>query len=344
MVGLPAAPLQAGALTQGPVLAHAGPGDLPVPLTTSTAWTAWTFEWIPVLGILAVACLYLYAVVSLRRRGDSWPWWRTVFFVPLGLGTILIATTSALATYDTVLFSAHMLQHMLLAMIAPIFLVVGAPITLALRTLPSGPRGVLLTVIHSRPAAFLTHPLVAGTIFVLNPFLLYFTGLYEATLRNPWLHELNHMHFLMVGCLWYAVLLGVDPLPRNFPYPARLFAAFATMPFHAFLGIAVMSASPLIAEEWYLSLGRDWGPSPLSDQRWGGGMLWASGEAVAVLVFSVIFVQWVASSTREARRTDRHLDREEARGGGDLAAYNAQLAALAEYDRRGEESRGSGGR
>ena len=133
-------------------------------------------------------------------------------------------------------------------------------------------------MIHSRVAPFLTLPLVAGTIFVLNPFVLYFTGLYEATLRNPWLHDVNHLHFVIVGCLWYFPLLGVDPMPRRMPYPARLFAAFATMPFHAFLGVSIMGATPLTAEDWYFALGRDWGPSPLTDQRCGGGLLWATGR------------------------------------------------------------------
>jgi cytochrome c oxidase assembly factor CtaG len=334
VVATPAPHPLPGASEHGSLLAHATPGNLPEPLTTSTAWTAWTFELVPVVGIVAVAALYLYGVSRLRSRGDRWPWWRTVFFVPLGLGTIALAMTSALATYDTVLFSVHMIQHMLLAMIAPIFLACGAPVTLALRTLPPGPRGVLLTVIHSRVAAFFTHPLVAGTIFVLNPFVLYFSGLYEATLRNPWLHDLNHLHFVLVGCLWYFPLLGVDPMPRRMPYPARLFAAFATMPFHAALGVFLMGAQPLTGEAWYLSLNREWGPSPLTDQRWGGGLLWATGEAVAVLVFSVIFVQWVVASGREARRTDRALDRAEESGGGELAAYNAALAALAEQDER----------
>ena len=127
-------------------------------------------------------------------------------------------------------------------MIAPVFLALGAPITLALRTLPPGGRGRLLAVLHSRVARVLTFPVVAGVIFVANPFALYLTGWYEATLRNPLLHDLNHLHFVLVGCLWFWPILGLDPMPNRLPYPLRLLAVFATMPFHAFLGVAIMSA------------------------------------------------------------------------------------------------------
>jgi putative copper resistance protein D len=234
---------------------------------------------------------------------------RTICFVGLGLGTFLLVTTSALAVYDTTLFWVHMVQHMVLAMVTPVFLALGAPITLALRTLPTGGRRQLLRVLHSRVAKVLTFPVVAGVIFVATPFALYFTGWYEATLRNPVLHELNHVHFVLVGCLWFWPLLSLDPMPNRVPYPMRLIAVFATMPFHAFLGVAIMSSSTLIAADWYLDLDRHWGPSPLADQHLGGGLLWASGDLVALLVLGALFLQWAKASEREAVREDRRLDR-----------------------------------
>lgn len=296
-----------------------GAAELP-PLTLGGFVTAWEAAWLPILGVLAVGGLYLLGVHRLRARGDRWPVGRTVCFVGLGLGTFLVATTTALAVYDTTLFWVHMVQHMLLAMVTPVFLALGAPITLALRTLHPRGRARLLVVLHSRVAKVLTFPVVAGVLFVANPFALYLSGFYEATLRHPWLHDVNHLHFVLVGCLWFWPLLAQDPLPNRMPYPMRLLAIFATMPFHAFLGVAIMSQTTLIAGDWYRGVDRDWGPSLLQDQHLGGGLLWASGDLVALLVLGALFVQWAKASEREAVREDRRLDRLEAQAARDRAA------------------------
>jgi putative copper resistance protein D len=253
-------------------------------------------------------------VRRLRSRGVRWSPWRTAAFVGGGVGSLLIATQSALATYDTVLIWTHMVQHMVLSMAVPIFLALGAPVTLALRTLPPAPRRTLLAALHSRVAAVLTFPVVAGVVFVANPFVLYLSGLYDATLRNPVLHDLNHLHFVLVGALWFWPLLGLDPLPRRIPYGLRMLAVFVTLPFHAFLGVTLMGSSTPIGGDWYAGLGRTWGPSPLEDQEIAGGLLWASGDLVGLAVFAVLFVQWVRSSEREAAREDRRLDRLEEAG------------------------------
>jgi cytochrome c oxidase assembly factor CtaG len=292
--------------------AHAGPGHEPPPLTPLRLLTGWQLEPVAAVGVLVVAGLYLYGVHRLRSRGDAWSPWRTVMFVGLGLGSFVLATQSALGAYDTVLFSVHMVQHMILAMLTPVFLALGAPITLAIRTLPRVGRRPLLAAMHSRVAKVLTFPVVAGGLFVANPFALYLTGWYEATLRSGLLHDLNHLHFVLVGCLWFWPLLGLDPMPGRIPYPLRLVAVFTTMPLHAFLGVAIMNSSTLIAGDWYAELDRSWGPTLQRDQEIGGGILWATGDLVALVVLGVLFVQWARDSAREARREDRRLDRLEA--------------------------------
>ena len=313
-----------------PVVAHAGVGaDLPPELTPGRLLTAWSFQPVPALVIALTAALYVWGVVRLRRRGDRWSVGRSIAFVGLGMGSAVLATQSWLGVYDDTLLWVHMLQHMVLNMLVPIFMALGAPITLGLRALPSRGRRVLLAALHSGVAKALTFPVVAGLIFVLNPFILYFTGYYEATLRHPWLHDLNHLHFVLVGCLWFWPLLGLDPMPRRWPYGFRLLAAFATMPFHAWLGVAIMSQTSLIAGDWYAGLHRTWGPSLLQDQRIAGGLLWTAGEVVSLLVVGVIAVQWMQHSEREARREDRRLDRLEAQA---AAAAQAGAAALATAD------------
>jgi cytochrome c oxidase assembly factor CtaG len=293
------------------VLAHAdGLGDF-------GAWTVLTaarLEVLPVLFLTLAAGLYLYGVRRLRARGHAWPVGRTLSFVGLGLGTVAVATTSGLATYDTSLFAPHMVQHMLLTMVASVFLALGAPITLALRTLPSRPRRALLAVLHSPPVRVLTFPFIPWALFVASPFALYFSGWYPATLSNALLHELLHVHFLLVGCLFFWPLLGIDPVPGRVGFPFRLLLVATTLPFHAFLGVAIMSVTRggegLIAPEHYLAL------HPLDQvvyqQQLGGGLLWASGDLVALLFLGVLLTQWMRASDREAAREDRRLDRADA--------------------------------
>ena len=309
-----------GLLAMAPAHAEAVTEDLLQPLTWASAPRTWVFEPVPALAVGIVGWLYVAGVLRMRRRGDHWPIGRSLAFLVGGLGTILVATQSFLAAYDDVLLSVHMGQHMLLAMVAPIFLALGAPITLALRTLRGSPRRLLLRVIHSRVAAVLTFPLVAGAIYIVNPWVLYYSPFYEATLRNPLLHDLNHLHFVLVGCLWFWALLGIDPLPNRPSYPMRLIALFAMLPFHAFLGVTIMDSPRLLAEDYYVGLHRTWGDSLLADQQMAGGLLWSSGDSMAIILLAVIFVQWSRASDREARAIDRRLDLAEARAAAAAAA------------------------
>ena len=288
---------------------HAEPSDQIAPLTPARLLTAWTLEPVLLLVILILGGLYLYGVHRLHKRGDHWSKARTFAFCGLGLGSAVVATQSALGTYDTVLISVHMAQHMILSMVTPLACAIGSPVTLALRTLPARPRQWLLAVLHSRLAKVLCFPLVGFVLFVLSPWALYFSGWYEATLRSPVLHDLLHLHFIAVGALFFWPLLGLDPVPGRVIYPFRLILTFLTLPFHAFLGITIMSATTLIAEDWYTSFNRPWPPSPLQDQYLAGGLLWGSGDIVGLFFFAVLFVQWVKQSQREARREDRRLDR-----------------------------------
>jgi len=266
---------------------------------------------VPLALVLVPAALYAYGMSRLRRRGDAWPVGRALSFLFGGLGTIAVATMSGLAAYDTSLFGAHMVQHMLLSMVATVFLALGAPVTLALRTLPGRPRRVLMSLLHSRVAQVASFPLVAWVLFVASPFALYFSGWYEATLTSPVLHELLHLHFLAVGSLFFWPLLGIDPVPGRSSHPFRMLLVAATLPFHAFLGVAIMSVEPdgrgLLAADHYLSLhGLD---ESVFQQQLGGGLLWSSGDLVGLLFLGVLLTQWMRASEREARREDRRLDR-----------------------------------
>ncbi len=272
---------------------------------------------LPLLLVLLPAAAYVLGVRRLRARGDRWPVGRSISFLVGGLGTIALATMSGLAAYDLSLFSVHMVQHMMLSMVATVFLALGAPVTLALRTLPKGPRSALLRLLHSRFAAIVSFPLIPWLLFVASPFALYFSGWYAATLDNSVLHELLHLHFVAVGALFFWPLLGIDPVPGRSGHPFRMLLVSATLPFHAFLGVAIMSVEPdgrgLLAAEHYLPLHGL--AESVFQQQLGGGLLWASGDIIGLMFLAVLLTQWMRASEREAEREDRRLDRLDARAG-----------------------------
>ncbi|MEU4478743.1 cytochrome c oxidase assembly protein [Micromonospora sp. NPDC023966] len=300
------------ATSVAPATLAAGGEAVPPPFTVARLLTETRLDSWLALGLVLAAGLYLYGVYRLRLRGDRWPVVRTVCFLFPGLGGIAAVTVTGLGAYDTALLSVHMIQHMVLSMIAPIFLALGAPVTLALRTLPLRPRKRLLAIVHSRVARVYSFPLVAFAIFVVNPFALYFSGLYEITLRHEWAHELVHAHFIMTGCVFFWPLLGLDPLPGRWPYPARALLMLLSVPFHTVLGLTIMQSTTLLGGDWYPSLHLSWS-DPWNDQVVAGGVLWAGGEFVSVTMLAVLVVQWIKQSEREARRLDRELDRQEAR-------------------------------
>jgi cytochrome c oxidase assembly factor CtaG len=279
------------------------------PFEASRIVTEWGVD--PFLTILSVwvAGAYLVGVRTLRARGDRWPVGRTLSFVVVGMGSFYVATSSGLAAYDTAVLSVHMVQHMVLSMLVPLALALGAPVTLALRVLPQRPRQWLLALLHSRVVKVVSFPPVAFALFVLSPWVLYFSGWFEASLRSTYVHEMTHVHLVLTGSLFLWPLVGVDPVPGRVAYPFRMLMMVMTLPFHAFLGVTIMGQEKLIAGDWFTSLPLDWLPDPREDQHLAGGILWGTGDIVGIAFFLVLFAQWVRSSMREAEREDRRLDR-----------------------------------
>ena len=292
-------------------LADAGGDTVLPPFSPAEIFTQIHLTSLVALFLVVSAALYGYGVYRLRRRGDHWPPGRTVAFVVGGLGSIGAVTLTGVEAYDDTLLSVHMVQHMVLAMVGPIFLALGAPVTLALRTMQRKPKRTLLAFLHSRAIRVLTFPLVTFGIFIANPFALYFTGLYKVTLENDWLHELTHIHFIVTGCLFFWPLLGLDPLPNRWPYPARALLMVLSVPFHTVLGLTIMQDKSLLGGDYYPSLHLAWS-NPRSDQVTAGGILWAGGELISVIMLGILIIQWMRQSEREARRIDRALDRAEA--------------------------------
>ncbi len=319
--------------------------------SAESMFTQWSLAPLPLVITVWAGGLYLIGVGTLRRRGDHWPVGRTIAFVGVGLGSFYLATSSGLATYDTALLSVHMVQHMILSMMVPLALALGAPVTLALRTLPPRPRRWLLAVLHSRVAKVLSFPPLTFALYIVSPWALYFSGWYRASLESVWIHEMMHVHLVLVGALFFWPLMGIDPVPGRVGYPFRVLLTVLTLPFHAFLGVTIMGQSTLIGGDWYPSLHNGpmgaWLPDPYVDQELAGGILWASGDLIGLSFFGVLFAQWVRSSMQEAKREDRRLDLMEARaaraGRAEPPTTKAERSAEDDATRAGDSGRvGSG--
>ncbi|MFG2362016.1 cytochrome c oxidase assembly protein [Streptomyces mirabilis] len=310
---------------------HSGHGmtmDLP-PFTLGRGleWSADPFFLIACLTGLG---LYGWGVVRLARRGDKWSVGRTIAFV-LGVLTVMLVMCTKLNDYGMVMFSVHMVQHMVISMLSPILILLGAPITLALRALPvaatrgnKGPRELLLMFLHSRYMRIITHPAFTIPLFIASLYALYFSPIFDFLMGSKTGHIAMMCHFLAVGLVFFWPIMGVDPGPHRPGYLMRMLELFAGMPFHAFFGIALMMASePMV--ETYKNPPAPLGIDALSDQSAAGGIAWAFSEIPSVLVLIALLFQWYASEKRQARRTDRAADRD---GDKELEAYNAYLASL----------------
>ena len=313
--------------------------EMPEPPTFSRVLLAYDADGL-MLGLLIFAvAIYIKGVIILSRRGDKWPVGRTIAFA-LGISAIDFATSGGLGVYSRFAFSNHMLSHMVLGMIAPIGIVLGAPITLALRTLPIGRneqergiRGSFIALLHSKLSKIYTHPVVALAIFNGSLFALYFTPLFGNLMQGHSGHFFMSIHFLLSGILFFQVLIGVDPMPRKVPHIVKMIIIFAAMSIHAFFSISVMSASTLLDNGYFALLERPWATDLLADQRAGGAIGWAMGEIPILLALLATFIQWTRQDKKEAARIDRAADRAAAMGEkDDLALYNQYLAELNRRD------------
>ncbi|HWX98931.1 MAG TPA: cytochrome c oxidase assembly protein [Mycobacterium sp.] len=312
--------------------------DLDGPPALARILFDWRFDLVFGTAAIVLAGLYVAGVVRLRRRGDRWPPGRILAWL-LGSLALLFVTSSGVGRYMPAMFSMHMVAHMGLSMLVPILLVLGAPVSLALRALPAagrddppGMREWILAALHSRLSRLLTNPVVATVLFVAGFYGLYFSNLFDTTVSSHAGHMAMNLHFLISGYLFYWVVIGVDPTPRPIPPLAKVAVVFASLPLHAFFGVELMGTRTVLGAAYYRSLGLPWHTDLLGDQRLGGGIAWAAGELPLVIVMIALLVQWARSDERTARRLDRAAERND---DADLTAYNAMLAELARRETPG---------
>ena len=306
-------------------------GDPLPPELTPMGWlTVWDIDllWlaVSVLGIV----VYLYGVIRLRARGDSWPIGRTVSWI-LGMLVLLYVTNGAPNAYQEFLFSMHMVGHMMLSMLVPVLLVPGAPVTLITRVQQArkdgswGLREWALWAVHTPYAWLISHPLFAAFNFAMSLVLFYYTPLFRWATEEHLGHQWMIVHFLITGYLFVQSLIGTDPQPHKPAFPLKLMLLIGTMAFHAFFGLGLMNERSLLLADWFGSMGRTWGDDPLADQAAGGAFAWGVGEIPTIIITLMVVWQWSRSDDRERKRLDRASDRE---GNQDLSDYNQMLARI----------------
>ncbi|GAA1490348.1 cytochrome c oxidase assembly protein [Brachybacterium sacelli] len=296
----------------------------------STMFTLFQPDWIALALAASLAALYVTGVVRLARRGDSWQWHRTLAFV-LGCVALAWVTSGGAAAWGRFRFDAHMVQHMAMMMIVPPLWVLGGPVTLLSRAVAprtDGSRGIrewVLAGLHSRYSRLVSSPPVAGLLFAGSLVVFYFSPLFEAAMYTHVGHVLMVVHFLATGYLFAWVLIGVDPSPRPINPILKLITLLVTLAFHAFFGVALVSATWLIAPDWYGELGMYSAEQLQLIQVRGGSIMWAVSEIPTLGYAILMATMWMQSEDRHARQYDRKADRD---GGAELEAYNAYLARL----------------
>lgn len=303
MAGVVALALATGT---GTATAH---GPLPAdPPTAAGLLLDWSFEPPIALGLIAAAVAWRWLLGRVRRRHPDHPVARrrTAAFLG-GLIAIAVALLGGVGRYDTALFSAHMIQHLLLVLVAAPLLALAAPITQILRAVSPGTRAGLLKVLGSRPVGALAHPVTAWLAFTAVLWASHFSGLFDAALEDPLLHDLEHALFLGTALLFWWPVVGLDPAPHRMGHAGRLLYLAAQMPQNSFLAMAILFApAPLYPH--YVSLGSPWGIDALADQRLAAGLMWLVGDGVFLAALLIVLASWLRRDERESAGADRRAE------------------------------------
>jgi putative membrane protein len=284
--------------------------------TSPTPWilaTAWHVDPSVVLPLIATAVGWFWLVRRIDRRHphNPVPAGRTVAFLA-GLLVIAIALQSGIERYDTTLFSIHMVQHLLLMLIAPPLLLLGAPVTQVLRgASPWLRRRVLLPVLHSAPLVFLSHPVTAWLVFTLVLWGTHFSPVFDVALENPPVHQLEHVLYLVAALLFWFPVVGADPGPRRLGYPARALYLLLQMPPSSFLAMAILfTDAPLY--QHYATLGSPYGVSALADQQSAAGIMWVVSDVTLIAAILVVVGSWMRHEERRTAEGEARVDAERA--------------------------------
>lgn len=304
--------LSAVALALAPAAAFAHGVDAPKPGLYELL-TRWEFD--PFFIIFAGGATWWY-VATARAVGRAhptapWPRKRLAFFLS-GIGVMAFAVMSPAASYDGVLFTVHMWQHILLMMVAAPLLLLGTPITLLLRSVSSKTRReVIIPFLHSALVRAVTFPVVAWVLFAATMWGSHYSPLFNAALEHEWLHWLEHLLYVTVALMFWWQVIGADPTPWRMAHPIRMLYVFLQMPQNSFLALSIYGTERVLYSHYATTL-RTWGPTPLEDQQLAGITMWVVGDLLFLAAVGFVIAGWVKHEEREGKRQDRARAREKA--------------------------------
>lgn len=295
----------------GRALAH---GSAPAePPTATTLLLGWTFAPIPTFGIAVAVAWWLWAVrrVDAAHLRNPVPARRTLAFLA-GMAAMAVALISGIERYDTTLFSIHMVQHILLALVAAPLIALSAPVTLLLRLVSPANRRWLIRILHTRLVRIVSFPVTAWVVFAAVMWVSHFSALFDAALETPLLHDLEHGLFLGSALLFWWPAAGQDPAPFRLGHPARIGYLFLQMTQNTFLAVVILNA-PAALYSHYATLGQPYGVDALADQRVAAGIMWLAGDAIFLGAIMLLVVGWMRAEARGTARADRAAAAELAR-------------------------------
>ncbi len=251
------------------------------------------WEFAPAVTAIAAvwAALYLWGAWRVGRRHPArpWPWWRTGLFLG-GLLVVVLATESGIGAYDDVLFWDHMIQHLMLIMIAPALLVLGQPVTLLLHASRNPLHTWAKRVVRSRVATFLTCPPFVLVLYAATIAVTHLTGLVSVVVTNPALHNAEHALYLVVGYLFFLPILGSEPIRWRLSYPIRFVMLVVAMPVDTFTGLVLGTENtPMKGMSGMRPAGS---PGPVADLHAGGALMWIGGDAIMLGFMMLVFFMW----------------------------------------------------
>jgi cytochrome c oxidase assembly factor CtaG len=300
--------------------------------------TQWQAAPVVTVSVIALAALYIWGVVRVARRHPSrpWPLCRTGVFLA-GLTVVVVALQSGIGRYDDVLFWDHMVQHLLLIMVAPPLMIIGQPITLLLHASRNPLHTWAKRIIRSPVASFLTWPVFGFAAYAATIVVLHLTAVATLIAQNRVAHDGEHVVFLVVGYLFFLPIIGSEPIRWRLSYPAKLILLFLIMPVDTFTGL-ILGYGNRGTPGLPTGPRAPWAESVTADLHAGGAVMWVAGDALMFALMLVVFLLW-STDSRAASRSQGWL--EAARratvapgapsAGTDIDDDDDQLAAYNEY-------------
>lgn len=302
---------------------------MPVSLTDSyTGPPAWTVnrvftDWQVEPTVLALAALasavYLVGLARSRGRGERWAPGRTAAFA-FGIGLWVFTCCSGIGVYERVLFTDRAVQAVVLLMVVPLFLAMGAPVTVMIEAFPQGWQRWIRTRLAGRTSRVLMFPLVSTVLLVTPPWLLYFTAWYRLSVTTSGYNTLFHVAFVLFGLAYFWPRLQIDPVGHRYHPLIGVVITVAEVICDAALGATLVFGSHLLVPDYWAALHRPWGMTTRSDQSWGGAVLWGLGDIAGVPFLVAMIIQVVREETVRTAQTDWELDAQYAEADADADA------------------------